>query len=339
MLWQKIYNHRNERTWDFCLVENSHPWIYGETLKLSANHLDVQVVEGLNDGDILANIIPNNNGKPIEISQYYSFTFVEPKEIDKNILNGFRGAIIGYPNMRFSVRLNVEPSETSNNSPFVCDIVEFVGGQRSQHPAYSSPPFSINFYKFTPKGKVEVLRKITDNKCQFTIYGEELNGQILSQNPGSLLSPQDIVDFIHKCKSGYSGRPPHNWEEVLGNKTDDSKFNYLSFDIRKSFVFLTYEENLHQESGKIFNKDDEWLDSTDRYLWAIYRFQSTYHLVKFINQISQIADIIQQDKKNYLGDIEYLQTFKFKESISKSEFESATGIHLSESIITTHSRF
>ena len=336
MLWKKIYNHRNERTWDFCLLENSHPWIYGETLKLSVHHLDIQVENGLND-DVLAKIIPNNNEKPIKISQYYPWK--EPKEINQDQLIGFRGAIIGYPNMQFSVQLNVEPSEKTNNSPFICDIIEIVGGQRSPDPAYGSQSFSINFYKFTPKGEVEQVKKITDNKCQFTIYGEELNRQILSKTGGSLLWPQDIVDFIHKCKSGYNGRPPHNWEEVLGNKTDDSKFNYLSFDIRKPFVFLTYEENLHQENGKIFNKDDEWLDSTDRYLWAIYRFQSTYHLVKFINQISQIADIIQQDKKDYLGDIEYLQTFKFKESISKSEFESATGIHLSESIITTHSRF
>ena len=102
---------------------------------------------------------------------------------------------------------------------------------------------------------------------------------------------------------------------------------------------MTYQETLHQRSYKIFNKDDECLDTTKRYLWATYRFQSSYHLIKFINQISQIADIIQQDKENYFGDIEYLQIFKFKESISKSEFESATGIHLSESIITTHSRF
>ncbi|MBR5277358.1 MAG: hypothetical protein IKU35_09535 [Bacteroidaceae bacterium] len=339
MLWQKIYNHKNERTWEFCLVENSHPWIYGETLKLSAHYLDVQVVEGLNDGDILANIIPNNNGKPIEISQYYSFTFVEPKEIDKNILNGFRGAIIGYPNMQFSVRLNTEPSENSSNSPFICDVIEIKGGQKSPHPAYGAGPFSINFYRFAPNGEVELIKKITDNKCQFTINGEELNGQILSQNPGSLLHPKDIMDFIQKCKSGYSGRPSHKWEEVLGNKKDDSTFSYLSFDIRKQFVFLTYEENLHQESGRIFNKDDEWLDSTDRYLWAIYRFQSSYHLLKFINQIAKIADIIQQDKQDYFGDIEYLQMFKFKGCVSKSEFETATGIHLFESIITTHSRF
>ncbi len=339
MLWQKIYNHKNERTWDFCLLENSHPWIYGETLKLSAHHLDIHVAEGLNEGDMLVNIIPNNNERPSKISQYYTSTLVEPKEIDKNKLTGFRGAIIGYPTMQFSVRFNTESSEICNNSPFICDVIAINGGQKSPLPAYASPSFSINFYKFTPKGEVEQIMKITDNKCHFTIYGEELNGQIPSKTNGSLLCPQDIVDFIQKCKSGYSGRPPHKWEEVLGNKNDDSTFDYLSFDIRKQFIFLTYEKNLHQESGQIFNKDDEWLDSTDRYLWATYRFQSSYHLIKFINQISQIADIILQDKKDFFGDIEYQQIFKFRESISKSEFESATGIHLFESILTTHSRF
>ena len=103
-------------------------------------------------------------------------------------------------------------------------------------------------------------------------------------------------------------------------------------------IYFYYRDILHQRSYKIFRKDAECLYSTDRYLWAIYRFQSSYHLVKIINQIIQIAEIVQQDKENYSGDIEYIQMFKFKKGISKNEFELATGIHLFESIRTSEYR-
>ena len=338
MYRKTIYNHYKDRKWNFCLLERTTGWLCETQYELAANHLTIQVGESLNEGKkVLANIIPDNREKPVKVNQYCVRTW-KPEVVNENILEGFRGAIVGYPTMQFSVQFNTEYSSNQNDSLISCDVIGIEGGQRSPHPAYGSPPFSINFYKFTTRGEVELIKKITDNNCRFTIYGRELNGQIPSPKD-SILSKHDIMDFVQKCKTGYSGRPPHNWDEVLGNKKDDSTFDYLSFDIRKEFVFLTYTQNLHYDSGKIWGKDDEWSESTDRHLWATYRFQSSYHLIKFINQISQIADIIQQDKEDYFGDIKYLQRFKFKESISKSEFESITGIHLFESIITSKDRW
>ena len=338
--WKQIHTKRLDKNWDFCLLERTHGWLQETTYRLTAHHLDIQVTEGLNNSNsVLANIIPNNNEKPIKIDHYRPSTWGwgEPKETSQNILTGFRGSIIGYPHMRFSVHFNTGFAESNNNSTIYCDVIEIDGGQICPNPAYGALSFRINFYKFSANGEVELIKQITDTKCQFTIHGQEFNGQILSKQfvGPCILCPREILDFIQKCKTGYMGRPPYKWEEVLGNKTDDSTFSTLLFDIRGQYIFFYYHDILHQRIYKIFRKDEEWLYSTDRYLWAIYRFQSSYHLVKIINQIIQIAEIVQQDKENHIGTIEYIQMFKFKKTISKSEFESATGIHLFESIITT----
>lgn len=339
MYRNKIYNHYRNRNWNFCLLERTNGWLCETEYELTSNHLTIQVCENLNDGkkNVLANIIPDNGAEPTKVGQYCVSTWT-PEIVNANILKGFRGAIIGYPTMQFLVKFKTEFLSDQNGSPISCDVIEIEGGQKSAHSAYCPLSFRINFYKFTPRGEVELIKQITDNNSLFTIYGKELNGQIPSPK-NSILSKHDIMDFVQKCKTGYNGRPPHNWDEVLGNVKDDSTFDYLSFDIRQEFVFLTYTKNLHYKSGKIWRKDDEWSESTDRHLWATYRFKSSYHLIKFINQISQIADIIQQDEEDYFGNIEYIQRFKFRDSISKREFESATGIHLSESITTTHCRF
>lgn len=318
--WNIIHTKRLDKNWDFSLLKTS--WPCKTIYQLTTHHLNVQVTEGADNGNsMFAKIIPNNNEKPIKIGS----TCRAIQENNENILMGFRGVVTGYPNMQFSIRFNSDVSEANNNPLISCDVIEIL---------YSR----INFYKFAPNGEVKLIKQITHNKCDFTIFGQELNGQILSKEMGGHLSPYDIVDFIYDCNTIHKNSSTYKREKVLGNITDDSIFNYLLFDIRKQYVYLTYTEILHQESYKIFNKDVECLDTTYRYLWAIYRFQSSYHLVKFINQITQIADIIQQDKENYSGDIEYIQMFKFKKGISKNEFELATGIHLFESIRTSEYR-
>ncbi len=338
MKWIRMYK---KGSCEFSLLERRFDSHIETTYKITTSQLDVVTSTRECDGEHLffANINTNNNEKLQQINQIPLYSSIPlKKQTKKDVLNGFRGAIIGYPFIRLSVYFLTNRTEVN---PILCDVVEFEGGQWAEPPyCRVRMPFRINFYKFRPNGEVYLIDQMVDVTCRFLIKGQDFDGQIPSRYDSSgLLNPYEVMEFIHKCKRGYMGRPPHNWEEVLGNKKDDSTFDYLSFDIREEFIFLTYTKNLRYKSGKIFNKDVEWSESTDRHLWATYRFQSSYHLIKLINQISQIADIIQQDKEYYSGDIEYQQIFKFKESISKSEFESATGIHLSEFIITTHHRY
>ena len=147
-----------------------------------------------------------------------------------------------------------------------------------------------------------------------------------------------MVDFIHKRRELWCG--PYEWEEVVGNKTDDSRLNFLAFDINleRQLIFLLYVENLDYSEYEIishssFDGNSQGCESIDKYIWAAYRFLSSYNLVGFINKMTQIADIIQDDRYYYK------QMFRFKESILKSEFESITGIHLFESVIKSNGRW
>ena len=142
------------------------------------------------------------------------------------------------------------------------------------------------------------------------------------------------MEFIEKRIRGYAGSYRWEGEEVLGNRTNDSIISCLSFkiDFKLQLLYLSHKENLETREYQIYTHSsmdsdyDDGLDSTDRMLWASYRFESSYQLIQLIVQMNKIADF-EFDK------------IKFKKDTYKSEFELATGIHLSESIITTSHRW
>jgi hypothetical protein len=106
------------------LLERTTGWLCETQYELAANHLTIQVGESLNEGKkVLANIIPDNREKPVKVNQYCVSTW-KPEVVNENILEGFRGAIVGYPTMQFSVQFNTEYSSNQNDSLISCDVIE-----------------------------------------------------------------------------------------------------------------------------------------------------------------------------------------------------------------------
>lgn len=334
----KLSTLNNKSYWDFCLLQKGKSGSYETEYKLTSGYIDVQVFTKEINGDklVLADIIPSGDEKPLKIG-YRDMVRMnpQPEVANEDLLRGFRGSILGYPNIRLLV-------EFTDKSSISCDAIEILGGQRDKFfSSHFVAPFRIEFYKFTSNGKPEIVKTLTDKRCSFRIKGEEINSQIPSSR-GRILSSYYVMDFIN----GYHiyGK----YDSYLGNVAPDSKFTFLSFDIdlKRQLLFLSYEENLEYNEYEVISYssmdgNDKGYETTDRYLWAAYRFQSSYHLMKIINQILQIADIVQQESRIYgcIRSIEYSQKFKFKEVMSKSEFESKTGIHLFESIETKNSHY
>lgn len=331
-----IYYKRN---WEFCLLERGFGDSHGTEYKLTSGHLDVQVVNKEINGDnlVLACIIPSGDERPLKIGRRDMVRINQQPEVaNEDLLRGFRGSILGYPNVKLLVHF-------SDNSFVSCDVIKILGGQREKFfNHYSLAPFIIEFYKFNSNGKLELVKTVTDNTCRFRIEGEEINGQIPSGR-GAILNSYCVIDSIYSYHHEYYNR---NSDYV--NVTEDSKFSFLSFDIdlKRQLLFLSYEENLKYNEYEVISYasmdgNDKGYESIDRYLWATYRFKSSYHLMKIINQIIQISDIVQHERRNkrYLNSMEYSQMFKFKKVMSKTEFESKTGIHLFESIETKNSHY
>ena len=334
----KLSTLNNKSYLDFCLLQKGKSGYYETEYKLTSGYIDVQVFTKEINGDklVLADIIPSGDEKPLKIGCRDMVRMnPQPEVANEDLLRGFRGSILGYPNIRLLV-------EFTDKSSISCDAIEILGGQREKFSSsHFVAPFRIEFYKFTSNGKPEIVKTLTDKRCSFRIKGEEINSQIPSRR-GGILSSYYVMDFIN----GYHiyGK----YESYLGNVAPDSKFTFLSFDIdlKRQLLFLSYEENLKYNEYEVISYssmdgNDKGYETTDRYLWAAYRFQSSYHLMKIINQILQIADIVQQESRIYgcIRSIEYSQKFKFKEVMSKSEFESKTGIHLYESIETQNSHY
>lgn len=274
------------------------------------------------EGNTLVTILNSSNVWINKVDQY-SGEETKVEDIEKELFD-FRGAIIGYPFHKLIIKEKTYTIE--------CDVVEIVGGRKNKPPYLGTSEFRVNFYRLEHNGVVSLIKKDSNRKLFIEISIREKVGQIIGKGT-QIFCPSDLMDFVNKCKRSYMGRPYHKWDEALGNICTNSEIKKLkiTFEPRYRVAKLNIIENLDTQIYKVHSNssmdpwDDECCDTTDRHLWAIFRYNEE-SLNQFISNVHRIALFKSPE-------------ILFLRSIRKTEFELHTGIFLFESIIKTHTRY
>lgn len=253
------------------------------------------------------------------------------KEECEELLEKFRGLIIGYPYFQLSVNIS------GGTEPFECDVIRIKGGFKNQFPYCGYSEFSVDFISLQRNGTVGIVTslKTSDIAKKFTVTKVPKVGQILSIK-NRFLCPSDLKDYINGVKTSYMGTPLYNWEEVKGNVTGDSFVSSLSMTINfdSKIGQLFFSENLYKRTYEIISHssmdpgNDECTESTDRYIWGTFGFNE-FSFINLIKEMSQ-SHLVSSLSESYI---------KFKVPIKKSDFTKLTGIYLFESIIHSSYRY